>query len=192
MAHFKFDISKIAKLDDPGRFEQLRPDAMWDALDRPDPHVIVDLGAGTGIFAAAFSRLAPNATVYAADTEDAMLTWMREHRPEVEAGRVVPIKAEETGLPLGDGVADLVTMVNVHHELAQPAATYREAARVLKKGGQILIVDWKPEETPKGPPMAVRASARSLEDFLRDAGFGHVQSRDVLPWHSIVTGVKAG
>jgi ubiquinone/menaquinone biosynthesis C-methylase UbiE len=192
MAHFKFDIAKIAKLDDPGRFEQLKPAAMWEALGCPVPRVIVDVGAGTGIFAAAFSRLAPGARVYAADTEDAMLEWMREHRSEVEDGRVVPIKAEETGLPLGDAVADLVTMVNVHHELEQPASTYREAARVLKPGGQVLIVDWKPEDTPKGPPAAVRASAETLEGFLRDAGFGDIVSHEVLPWHSVVTGTKIG
>jgi len=191
MAHEKFDLRKIARLDDVGRFDTIKPDVMWAALGSPDPTVIVELGAGTGLFAEKFSELAPDAIVYAVDVEQAMIEWMREHRVGVATGRLVPVLSTETVVPLPDSVADVVTMINVHHELADPAGTYAEASRLLSPAGQVLVVDWAPIETPKGPPQAVRASAEQIVACLEKAGFDrptvHVGA---LPWHSLVTAVR--
>jgi ubiquinone/menaquinone biosynthesis C-methylase UbiE len=186
-AHLKFDMAKLERLNDPGRFETLPPDLMWDALGRPDPERIVEIGAGTGVFSAAFTSLAPKATVWAADIEDTMIDWMRANRPEVALGRIVPIKAEETKIPLPDTWADLVVMINLHHELAEPEESYAEALRLLKPGGRLLVVDWAARETPKGPPQSVRATAEDIAEILIRVGFSAVEDHDVLVWHTMLT-----
>lgn len=190
MAHLKFDLAKIAKLDDPSRFETLDPDAMWRALGSPSPRSIVEIGAGTGLFAARFARLAPDAVVYAADIEPAMLEWMRDEREEVAAGRVVPVLSEEGHVPLPDASADLVYMVNLHHELADPEAIHAEALRMLVPGGLLLAVDWAPRETPKGPPLEVRVAGEAAAAVAAAAGFDDVRVHDDLPWHWMVTARK--
>jgi ubiquinone/menaquinone biosynthesis C-methylase UbiE len=190
MGHQKFDINKLEKLNDPGRFDTLKTDAMWEALGAPDPRIIVEIGAGTGMFAEAFTRLAKDAKVYAVDTESLMVEWMHAHRPEVSAGRIVPVLSHETKVPLNDAMADLVVMINVHHELAEPEATYLEAWRLLSPGGQLLAVDWAPIDTPRGPSQAIRISAEDAAVFFTDAGFTGVLTHDTLPWHWMVTGVK--
>lgn len=190
MAHLKFDPKKLEKLNDPRRFDTLKPDIMWSALGGPQPRTVVDIGAGTGLFAAKWVELAPVATVYAADTEPAMLDWMRENRPQVRQGAIVPVSSSEMHVPLDDGIADLVTMVNLHHELAHPDAMYREAERLLACSGQILVVDWAPVDSPKGPPEAVRATAEQAVSFLREAGFSDVRPHSGLPYHWIITAVK--
>ncbi len=191
MAHQKFDLTKIARLDDVGRFETMRPEVMWESLGSPQPQSIVEIGAGTGLFSERFAEFAPQATVYAADVEADMLDWMREHREGVAQGRIIPVMSEETAVPLPDASADLVMMLNLHHELADPASIYSEAWRLLIPGGQILVVDWAATETPKGPPMAIRATAEQLEGFLGRAGFSEIVSHDdALPWHSLVTAVR--
>jgi ubiquinone/menaquinone biosynthesis C-methylase UbiE len=187
MAHFKFDVARLERLNDPGRFDTLDPAVMWEALGEPDPAIIVDVGAGTGLFAARFARFAPQATVYAVDTEDAMISWMRENRPEVAEGRIVPVKGEETKIPLPDDFAGLVVMINLHHELADKDASYAEVFRVTKPGGQVLVVDYRPGDTPKGPPQAVRASAEELMAHLERAGFVRPRSHGGLPWASLIT-----
>jgi ubiquinone/menaquinone biosynthesis C-methylase UbiE len=187
MAHFKFDVARLERLNDPRRFETLDPGAMWLALGEPDPAIIVDVGAGTGLFAARFAEFAPAATVYAVDTEDAMIEWMHENRPEVAAGRIVPVKAEETKIPLPDDFAGLVVMINLHHELVDKAASYAEVFRLTKPGGQILVVDWRPGDSPKGPPQSVRASAEELMAWLERAGYVRPRSHGGLPWASLVT-----
>lgn len=190
MTGFKFDTAKLLKLNDPGRFDTLRPDVMWDALGRPDAHTIVEIGAGTGIFSAKFAELAPHATVFAADVEPEMLDWMRDNREEVASGRMVVLPSEERHVPLDDDVADLVVMINLHHELDDPAAIYGEAFRMAAEGGQVMVVDWAPGDTPKGPPQEVRASVEQIEQALTEAGFSDVRAHEGLPWHSLVTGRK--
>jgi SAM-dependent methyltransferase len=191
LAAFKFDPAKTARLDDPGRLDDLRPDVMWHALGDPDPSVVVEIGAGTGLMSEQFAALAPRSTVYAADTAQPMLDWIARVRARlVEAGRIVPVLASETKVPLPDGIADVVAMVNLHHELDDPAATYRDAARLLAAGGRLLVVDWAPRETPKGPPLAVRAQPSEIEALLVGAGLGDVREHEGLPHHTLITAVK--
>lgn len=192
MGYLKFDITKLEKLNDPGRFDSLPPDVFWQALGSPDgASAIVEIGAGTGLFAAEWARRAPGAVVYAADTSARMLDWVRANRPEVAAGRIVPLQTSETGVPLGDGVADAVVMINLHHELADPAGTYAEAFRLLGPGGRVLVVDWARRETPKGPPQEVRVGPDELAALLADAGFSDIAVRDdALTWHVMAVASK--
>ena len=192
MAHHKFDIAKLERLNDPGRFDSLPPDLFWSALDAMHPALtMVEIGAGTGLFAAAFAERAPEATIYAADTTDEALEWMRANRPEVAEGRIVPLKAQETHVPLADGVADAVYMINLHHELAHPEASYAEAYRLLKPAGRLLVVDWARRDTPKGPPQEVRVTAGVLTALLSGAGFENIAVDDeTLQWHIMATAMR--
>lgn len=190
MPHEKFDTAKLERLNDPGRFDSLDPVRMWDAIGMPAPREIVEIGAGTGLFASRFAALAPDAVVYAADVEPVMVGWMRANRPEVAAGRVVPVLSTETRVPLDDGIADVAVMINLHHELADPSVTYAEAYRLLRGGGTLLVVDWAPGETEHGPSQAIRASAEILAATIEAAGFTAVTVHRRLKWHSMLTGLK--
>lgn len=188
MGYQKFDLAKLERLNDPERFTTLPPDVMWRALGEPEARVIVEVGAGTGIFASAFAERAPMATVYAADIEPAMVEWMASNRPEVTAGRIIPLLAEETRVPLDDGVADIVIMVNLHHELVDPAASYAEARRLLRAGGQLLVVDWAPGDSPHGPSQAIRAEVMDVARLLERSGFGAAcVHHGALPYAWLVT-----
>ena len=191
MSPFKFDPAKTAKLDDPGRFDDLRPDVMWDALGLSDPRAIVDVGAGTGLFSERFAGLAPHAIVYAVDSSAAMLEWLRAHRSAlVESGRIVPVLSTETTVPLPDAIADAAIMINVHHELEEPLPSYREAYRILAPSGRLLVADWAPRATRKGPPLAVRVTPGRLEELLTAAGFRDVREHEGLPNHTLVTATR--
>jgi SAM-dependent methyltransferase len=188
MSPFKFDPARIARLDDPGRLDDLIPRVMWEALGRPDTDVIVEVGAGTGVFSEQFALLAPDAIVYAADTDQRMLDWIaRVRAPLVDARRIVPVLSSETSVPVPDASADLVVMVNLHHELDDPAATYRDAARMLRPGGRVLVVDWAKRETPHGPPVAARAKPSEIEALLVAAGFADACEHAGLPHHTLIT-----
>ena len=190
MPHQKFDLAKIERLEDQARFDSLDPDVMWSALGSPSPQVIVDIGAGTGLFARRFAVMAPDATVFAADTAPVMLRWIEEHPDPVVGERIKPLLAEESKVPLPDGTADLAVMINLHHELIDPAASYREAFRLLRRGGQLLVVDWSPGSTEGGPPQHIRATPEQIVDLLERVGFVEAASFAGLPKHSIVTARK--
>jgi len=189
--HEKFDIAKLERLNDVARFDSLDPEQMWAAAGTPDARNIVEIGAGTGLFACRFAELAPTADIYAVDIEPVMVRWMFQHRPAALSGRLHPVLAEETKIPLPTGEADLAMMINVHHELADPRSSYCEALRLLKIGATILVVDWRPGDTGSGPPQAVRASSEQISEILSSVGFFDVVVHEQLVNHSMLTARKA-
>src|ERR1035441_245736 len=151
----RFDASKAGLLDDPGRLLWLPPAEVIDALAVAIGDSIADIGAGTGYFALPLAQAAgPLGKVVAVDAQSEMLAI---RRLKLDAGAVSNIElvheeADSTGLP--NASCNLVFMANVWHEFADRAAVLREAQRILKTGGQIAILDWRPEvEREAGPPL---------------------------------------
>ncbi|TLM98091.1 MAG: class I SAM-dependent methyltransferase, partial [Actinobacteria bacterium] len=128
--------------------------------------------------------------VYAVGTASAMVEWQRENTPAELLDRIHPVLGGETTIPLDDASADLAVMMNVHHELADPVASYREALRVLRDGGQLLVVDWLPGVPGEGPEDEVRVAPEMIAAVIASAGFGDVEIGEGFEKHSLITAVK--
>ncbi|MEW6117744.1 MAG: class I SAM-dependent methyltransferase [Nitrospirota bacterium] len=186
----KFDPKKLAKLNDPQRLEYMNPDVIWNVLKLADPKVVVDIGAGTGFFSVLFADRMKKGKVYACDISDIMIEWMKENLPPAYDGRVIPLKMGESAVPLRDGIADMVLMINLHHELEEPAKIIAEAYRLLGGGGKLMIIDWKKEETPHGPPVSIRVEEETILSQMKQGGFSNITSHKILPYHNVVVGEK--
>jgi ubiquinone/menaquinone biosynthesis C-methylase UbiE len=186
----KFDPKKLEVLNDPKRLEILNPDLIWETIGIANPRVLVDIGAGTGFFAVPFSRKLNGGKVYACDVSDIMLGWMEENLPQETRDTVIPLKMEECSVPLSDCIADLVYMINLHHELEEPEKVVREAFRLLKRGGKLMIIDWKKEEMREGPPLSIRVTEGTIKEHMLRAGFVGIKTHDVLRLHNFVVGQK--
>jgi ubiquinone/menaquinone biosynthesis C-methylase UbiE len=186
----KFDPRNIDRLNNPERFDRENPDVIWKELRLGSPLVLVDIGAGTGFFAIPFARKDPRITVHACDLQDEMLDWLGEHLPGDLRGRVIPTKMDESTVPLPDKIADLVYMINLHHELEDRSALMKECFRLLKTGGTVMAIDWKKSETPSGPPQEIRLAEEEIAADLKAAGFRDITSHPVLPYHNFVTGKR--
>ena len=108
-----------------------------------DPSSVVgDLGCGSGQTSAALAPFV--ARILAVDESDAMLAAARArvgHHANVElrSGRL-------EALPVDDAALDIAVLSLVLHFVVDPAAVIREAARALRPGGCLLIVDMEPHE----------------------------------------------
>ncbi len=186
----KFDPKKLGKLNDPKRLEYLNSDVIWGKTRLADADVLIDIGAGTGFFAMLFGKKIKRGKVYACDISEEMIAWMNDYIPSEMKNIVVPIKMDENSVPLADSIADLVYMINLHHELEQPLIFLKEARRLLKKDGKLMIIDWKKEETPDGPPLEIRITAETIRSQMSASGFSYIDSHTVLPYHNFFIGKK--
>jgi len=127
-----------------GRWEDVRdelfghdfgPEALLSLVE-PDLEV-VDLGCGTGTMARVLAPLVRR--VVAVDREPAMLEAARarlEDRPNLEF-----VEADVTDLPLPADSMDVALAFLLLHHVEAPARVLAEAARVLRPGGRVLVLD---------------------------------------------------
>ena len=107
-----------------------------------DDLVVGDLGCGGGQVAEA--RASCVRRVIAVDDSAAMLQAARRRlraqaNVELRRGRL-------EALPIDDGALDAATCVLVLHHVADPGGALAEAARVLRPGGRLLVVDMQPHD----------------------------------------------
>lgn len=187
----KFDPKKLAELNDPGRLEYLNPEIIWEKAELKGPAVLVDIGAGTGFFALLFSKKLKEGKIYACDISTVMLEWMENNLPAESKSIIIPVNMEESSIPLPDSTADFVYMINLHHELEDPIRVIKESFRLLKEGGRLMIIDWKKEETPEGPPLELRVEEETIEHQMSTCGFSDIRKYALLPYHHFLIGEKS-
>lgn len=101
---------------------------------------VVDVGCGTGSVLADLSRIARE--VHAVDISESMLRAARKHAAEDGLTNVEFHKADMASLPFDSETADAVLLALVLRHAVRPTAAIREAARVLRPGGKVVIVDF--------------------------------------------------
>lgn len=178
MSH-KFDITHIERLNNPKRLEILDLQKVISHFKLEGDIVLVDIGTGAGIFAETFLKLLPDARCYALDIRHEAIEWIKANRGTYKAGRLIPQLMEESKTPLEDGTADFVFMVTLHHELEEPVELMKECKRILKPGGNLLIADWRRDDTEAGgAPHHHRVEPELAISHLKAAGFGDISVFD--------------
>ncbi len=105
---------------------------------------LVDIGTGTGRM---IELLGPRASqAVGIDRSSEMLRLARVKLDRAGIADASLRQADMYALPLGDGSADSAILHQVLHYAQAPAAAIAEAARVLRPGGQLLVVDFASHE----------------------------------------------
>jgi ubiquinone/menaquinone biosynthesis C-methylase UbiE len=135
--------------------KDIPPDYVWNRLNLEKTDVIVEIGAGTAFFSIAFLQLIKPMKIYACDVSEAMIDWIKENvAPKYP--KIIPMQTEESSVTLDDETADLVIMINLHHESDNPSLILAESYRILKPGGTVFVVDWKKKDMDEGPPTHIK------------------------------------
>ena len=152
---------------------------------------VAEIGCGTGWFTFEIeAAIRPRGMVYALDKLPAMLQILETKRRNYE--RVLTLPCGENEFELDSGEVDVVFHANVLHETQEPEKHLREAYRVLKNGGRMIVIEWNwaDEESQPGPPNTIRLEPQTTRELLENAGFEVTETADVGPYHYIVQAVK--
>jgi ArsR family transcriptional regulator len=133
--------------------------------------LVADLGCGTGQTAAALAPYVKQ--VVAVDESSAMLAAARRRLAAHDNADVRSGRLED--LPIDDASADVAVLSLVLHFVVDPMAVVAEAARVLRPGGRLLVVDMLPHEreeyrTTMGH-LWLGFDTPQLAAWMEDAGF---------------------
>ena len=132
-----------------GEWDRLRADLFGRRADLlgllglvDEAWTIGDLGCGTGQMAASLAPFV--ARVIAVDGSPAMLEAARARL--AGAPNVDVREGELESLPIEPGTLDAAVAFLVLHYVAEPADALAQAARALKPGGRLLVVDMMPHD----------------------------------------------
>ena len=157
---------------------------------------VLDVATGAGHTAITFAEA--GAEVTATDITPEMLEVTRQHAADKDLTVVVGVAAAEQ-LPFADASFDVVTCRIAAHHCADVPAFVREAARVLRPAGKLLIVDniapenTAPENTaPENTAPEDESLALLLNDIEKRRDPSHVQVLSLLEWLHIAAEVGLG
>ncbi len=148
---------------------------------------VADFGSGGGAYALLISqRLADSGHIYAIDVQRDLLRRIHNEakRKGVRNLSIIWGDLERPGgSKLADGSLDFVLISNLLFQIERKEAVVTEAARILRNGGRLAIIEWSDSFNGMGPVQEdvvtkekALALAREAEfDFIREfvAGAHH-------------------
>jgi ubiquinone/menaquinone biosynthesis C-methylase UbiE len=174
-------------LERPQREQEEQPTRLLKALQIKPGEVVADVGAGSGYHTFRIARLVgPRGKVLAVDIQQEMLDIIRRRMKKDNVTNVEPVRGTENDPRLPAGGVDLILMVDVYHEFAQPYEMMQALVRALKPGGRVAFVEFRLEDPDVPIKLVHKMSTRQVLREMEPHPLRHVRTLDVLPWQHII------
>ena len=182
----------IAMLDDPKRDAYQKPHEVIQALELKPGETVADLGAGSGYFAFRLAQhVGETGRVYAVDVSPDMIVHLNRRARELKAGNVVAMLSAPDDPLLPDAAIDRFFVCDTWHHIDNHPHYLGLLKQMLKPGGQIIMIDFKKEKTPVGPPLEMRIAQDDLVKEMDANGFRLLKEHTFLPYqYFLVFSVK--
>lgn len=164
----------------------LNPEELLKAILLEPGMMVADFGCGNGYYSVASATIVgKKGQVFAVDILDDALSQT------ATLARLVGVPNVSTKLcdleklgacDLPETCCDLVIISSLLHQVADKDNVLREAYRILKTGGKILIVEWK-LESPFGPPSKDRLGAAAIRALLEKYSFRPISELEAGSFH---------
>ena len=143
----------------------------------------IDFGSGSGGWALPLARMLEEGKVLAVDVQQEPLSSLQSKAKIANLKNIESILAdiEEGAASIENNFADLVLMTNLLFQVENKEAVFKEAKRVLKAGGKVLVVDWKPGAL-MGPKTSV-PSEDEIKQLAKESGFALVEQLEAGEYH---------
>lgn len=173
----------IAMLEDPKRDAYQKPDEVIAALELKEGEVIADIGAGSGYFSFRLARqVSEKGRVYAVDVSPDMILHLNRRIRDTKAANVTSILAPPDDPLLPEAALDRVFICNTWHHIEKQSEYLALLKKMLKPGGQVIMIDFHKRPLPVGPPLEMKIAREDLVRQMEEAGFRLLKEHLFLPY----------
>jgi arsenite methyltransferase len=173
----------ISMLENPQRDAEQKPEEVIAAMALKNGETVADIGAGSGYFAFRFARhVGSNGRVYAVDISPDMILYMNRHIRDLKLNNVVTMLSAPDDPLLPDTSINRFFICNTWHHVEGKSNYLRLMKKMLKPGGQVVIVDYKKEPLPVGPPPEMKLARQEVVDQFESGGFKLAREHNFLPY----------
>jgi len=149
---------------------------------------VADLGSGNGFNSLAAAKIVGGrGQVYAVDVLKTALATVETEARHHHLNNIKTIWSNieiygATKIP--DESLDMVLIIHTLFQVNNISEFIREAIRLLKPSGKIVIIDWEAKASPLGPPLDHRISEDSVKQKLAQvAGLKEISSFNPGQYH---------
>jgi len=177
----------------------LNPTEILNQLSLRDDMIVADFGSGSGGWAIPLAKRLKTGRVYAIDILEEPLSALKSKAQIERISNIETILSNienKNGSKLPDESCNLVLITNLLFEVKDKKAVLEEEKRILRPGGEILIVDWTPpthypENSPFGPQEG-KASTEEVKKIAKDLNLKNKKEFDASIYHWGLILVKPG
>ncbi len=158
------------------------PGRSWEAIGHFLLHLtpkikIVDLGAGEGLISQLLARRAEK--VVCVDNSPKMVEFGSELAKKNGFANLIYKLGDIESVPVSDNIFDCALLSQALHHAQRPQVAVEEAFRILKPGGQLIIIDLLEHQFEQARDLYADLwlgfSENKLYQFLKTAGFRKIE-----------------
>jgi len=162
----------------------LNPDQILEELDLKPNMIVADFGCGSGGFTIPLALKLEEGMVHAFDIQEQPLSVLKS-RFLLDNLNNIKITKCDLERPKGSNLTpesiDMVFIPNVLFQVENRSAIIIEAFRVLKKKGQLVVIDWIGKNIPAD--IEVQISKDEVIRLSKDQGFTFEKEFDAGQYH---------
>ena len=173
----------IAMLEDPKRDVYQKPGEVVAALALKPGQVVADIGAGSGYFAVRLAReVGSGGRVYGVDVSPEMIVHLNRRLRDAAVTNVQTVLSAPDDPLLPDASVDRFFICDTWHHIDDQAKYLGLMKKMLRPGGQVVMIDFQKRELPVGPPLAMKIAREDLVKQMEGAGFRLAREHTFLPY----------
>ena len=175
--------SYIGALEDPQRDAYQKPHEVLTALRLNPGEVIADIGAGSGYFTFRFAHfVGGEGKVYAVDVSPDMILHVNRRIRDLKVNNVISILADPDDPLLPERSVNRFFFCDSWHHIEHQTKYLALIKRMLKPGGEVVMIDFHKKELPVGPPPEMRIAREDVIKQMAKNGFRLAREHTFLPY----------
>jgi ubiquinone/menaquinone biosynthesis C-methylase UbiE len=165
----------------------LSPDQIFQQIDITEGMTVADLGCGSGFMTIKAAQIVgDDGKVFACDVQKRALSEVNSNIKLHGLRNIETIwtNVEKVGsLPIEENSIDITLLIHILHQSKLRKNIFEETKRITKRGGMVVIVEWKKEDIPMGTSMELRIDKNELLKEAEGVGLKHVKDLEVGDHH---------